>query len=276
MSEQSSPTNSTDNSKKIEFGGINVLIGLVIGTALQFGWWALIDRLSLRTVVPSNAGFLAQLLTMIDQSRTAGFLLGALTGASTTPVNAPIRLAVSRIIKWAFGFALAFYCLDVVRLLLQMVLGESLGDIVSSALFFGLCGAFLGLVYVLKQSVAPDIERVPVGFRQLVQWTRQLDRSSVRRVLIVALLGALLGISFAMLLQGLNAWLLMMLPIAAAAIIAVRMWRPTRQTLKKLAIGALTLIIIIGLVLLVGLSVQLGLLAGIIILVVYAVIQSRK
>ncbi len=276
MSEQPSPTSPTDTSEKAEFGGINLLIGFVIGAAWQFGWWTLIDRMQLQSIKPSNTGFLAQLLVVIDQSRSTGFLLGAVLGATSNPANKPVRSVIGKSIRWAIGFSLAFYGLDVMRLVLQTALGESLGNIVASAIWFGLAGTFVGLIMVLKQTVSPNIDSAPLSFRQLARWTMALDRSSVPRVLMVTLLGALLGITIEMLFQGVSAWPLMLVLTAVVAVIAVRMWRPSRKTLRQWAIGALTLIIIVGVVLLVGLSAQLGLLVGIVVLVVYAIIQSRK
>jgi hypothetical protein len=274
MSEQPSPTSPTDTSEKAEFGGINLLVGIVIGAALQFGWWALIDQLQLG--IADSTGFLAQIAAVIDRSNTVGFLLGAAWGAASNPASAPIRSVVGKSVRWAFGFALAYFGLDVVRFLLQTVLGESLGDIVSAAIWFSLAGAFLGLVLELQRTVAPNIGTAPLSLRQLARWALAVDRAAVPRVLIVALLGALLGITIEMLLQGLNAWPLMLVLDVVVTAAAIRIWRPARKTLWKWAIGVLAVIIVIGLLLLLDLNAQLGVLAGIVVLVGYAIFQSRS
>jgi hypothetical protein len=276
MSEQPSPTSPTDTSEKAEFGGINLLIGFVIGAALQFGWWALLDRLQLRNIDPGSDSFLMQLLTVIGKSHTTGFIIGAMLGATNNSASAPIRSVIWKAICWALGFALAYFGLDVMRFLLQTALGESLGDIVNSAIWLGLVGLLAGLAMELQRTVAPNIGSAPLSLRQFARWALAVDRAAAPRILIVALLGALLGITIEMLFQGLSGWPLMTLPIAAVAVIAIRMWRPTRQTLRKWATGALTLIVLVGLVLLLGLSTQLGILVGIAILLVVIVVQSRK
>ena len=187
-----------------------------------------------------------------------------------------IPYLIGKSIRWAIGFSLAFYSLDVMRLLLQTALGESLGDIAASAIWFGVTGAFVGLIMELQRTVVLNIMSAPLSFRQLMRWVLALKRAAVLRVLVVALLGVLIGVTVEMLFQGLNAWPLMVLPIAAVAIIAVRMWRPSRKTLRQWAIGILALIIIIILLLLLDLSTTLGVLAGIVVLVVMVLIQSRK
>jgi hypothetical protein len=276
MSEQPSPVSSTDTAKKAEFGGINLLIGFVIGAALQFGWWALLDRLELRNTQSGNTDFLTQVLAVIGQANWPGFLIGATLGATSNSASVPIRSVIGKSIRWALGFSLAFYCFEVVRLLLQTTLGESLGDIVTSAFWFGLAGSFVGLVLELQRTVAPNIGTAPLSLRQCARWALAVDRSAVPRMLIVALLGALVGITIEILFQRSNAWPLMLLLDAIVAGIAIRLWRPSRTTLRKWAIGALALIIIIGLLLLLDLSAQLGVIAGIVVLVGYAILQSRK
>jgi predicted branched-subunit amino acid permease len=276
MSEQQSPTSPTDTSEKVEFGGINLLIGLVIGFVLQFGWWALLDQLPLLAVDLGNDGFLAQLLAVLRQSHTAGFIVGAMLGATNTSASLPIRSVIWESIRWAIGFTLAFYCMDVMRFVLQAALGELLGDIVTSAIWLGLAGAFVGLVLELQRTGSPNIGSAPLSLRQIMRSALKLDRAAVPRILIATLLGTLLGITIEMLFEGLSVWPLMLVLDAVVAVIAVRMWRPSRQTLRKWASGALMLVIIIGLLLLLDVSAQLGVLAGIVVLVGYAILQSRK
>jgi hypothetical protein len=276
MSEQQPSTSPTDTSEKAEFGGINLLIGFVIGAVLQFGWWALIDRLQLRSLAPGNIVFLAQILAVIDQSRSTGLLLGAVLGATNNSAHVPIRFVIWKSIRWAIGFSLVLYGLDVMRFVLQAALGESLGDIVASAIWFGLAGAFVGLVLELKRAVLPNVDSAPLSFRQIAQVVVALDRSSLSRVLVASLFGALLGITIEELLHGSSTWPLMLALTVAVAVVALVLWPPSRKTVRQWLSGALTLTIVVGLVVLVGLSVQLGVLAGIVVLVVYAVVQSRK
>ena len=171
---------------------------------------------------------------------------------------------------------MAFVGVDVLRYALQAVLGEALGDIVTSAIWFGLAGALAGVVMELQRTVAPRVGSAVLSFKQIVQWTLKFDGAAVRRVLVVALLGALIGVTIELLFQRSSAWPFLLMLDVIVAIVAIRMWRPSRKTLRKWAIGALTLIIIVGLVLLLGLSTQLGILVGIVILVVVIVVQSRK
>jgi hypothetical protein len=274
MSEQSSPTSPTDTAEKAEFGGINLLIGIVIGAVLLIGWWALIDWL--QAGLADSTGFLAQLVAVLDRSNAYGFLLGATWGATNNPAHKPIRAVIGKSIRWALGFGLAFVGMDVLRFALQAVLGEALGDIVTSAIWFGLAGAFAGVVMELQRTVAPHIGSAVLSFRQIARWALRLDGPAVRRVLVVVLLGALIGITIEILSQRSSAWPVMIVLDAIVAGIAIRMWRPTRKTLRKWAIGALTLIVLVGLVLLLGLSTQLGVLVGIVILVVVIVVQSKK
>jgi hypothetical protein len=274
MSEQPSPTSPIDTTEKAEFGGINLLIGFVIGTALQFGWWALIDRL--QAGVTGNIGFLTQLLVVLDRSSVVGFLLGAVWGATNNPANKPILSVIWKSTRWALGFGVAFVGVDVLRYALQIALGESLGDIITSAIWFGLTGAFAGVVMELQRTVVPRVGSTVLSFRQIVQWTLKLDGAAVRRVLVVALFSALIGITIELLFQRSSAWPFLLMLDVIVAVIAIRMWRPTRKTLRKWAIGALTLIVLVGLVLLLGLSTQLGILVGIVILVVVIVVQSKK
>jgi hypothetical protein len=276
MSEQPSPTSPTDTSEKVEFGGINLVIGFVIGTALQFGWWALLDRLQLRNILSDNTNFLTQVLAVIGQANWPGFLLGATTGAATSPTTTPVRRVVSRAIMWACGFALAFYAVQIGRLLLQTILGKSVGDVVYFAIAFGLGGAFTALLMEWRRTPPPDAKTTVVSFRQIVKWTLGQERSAARRMLIFALLGALLGVTLALSLQGFTTWLLIIVPLVAIVIVAVRLWPPSQKTVRQWANGALVAIVIFGLLVLLALNAVLGVLAGIVVLVGYAIFQSRK
>lgn len=274
MSEQPSPANPPDTFEKAEFGGIHLLIGFVIGAALLVGWWALIDRLQAR--LAGSTGFLAQLVAVLDRSNAYGFLLGAVWGATNIPANKPIRAVIWKSIRWALGFGLAFVGVNMLRFALQTALGESLGDIVSSAIWFGLAGAVAGLVLELKRTIAPNIESAPLSFRQLARQALALDRSSVARVLVAALFGALLGITIEMLLHGSSAWPLMLALTVAVAAVALILWPPSRKTARQWLSGALIAIIIFDLLALLALNAMLGTLAGIAVLVGYAILQSRK
>jgi hypothetical protein len=274
MSEPPSPTSPTDTSEKVEFGGTHLLIGFVIGAALQFGWWILIDRL--QAGVAGNTGFLAQILAALDRSSTVSFLFGGIGGAISNPAGAPIRSVIWKSIRWAVGFSLVLFGLDVMRFVLQTSLGESLGDIVASTLWFGLAGAFVGLVMELKRTVSPNIESAPLSFRQLARWALALDRAAVLRVLSVALLCAMFGGLFEASLQGLIAWPLLIVPLVVIAIVVLRLWPPSRKTMRQWLSGALVAIVIFDLLALLALNAMLGVLVGIAVLVGYAILQSRK
>ncbi len=243
---------------------------------MQFGWWALLDRLQLRNIQSGNADFLTQALAVIGQASWPGFLLGAVLGATSNPANKPIRPVIWKSIRWAIGFSLAFYCLEVMRLLLHITLGESLGDIVASAVWFGLAGAFAGLVMELKRTVSPNIGSAPLSFRQLAKWTLDLNRAAVSRVLIAALLGALLGITIKMLFRGSSAWPLMLALTVAVAVVMILLWPLSQKTVRQWLSGALVAIVIFDLLALLALNAMLGTLVGIVVLVGYAIIQSRK
>ncbi len=109
MSQQPSPASPTDTSEKIEFGGINLLIGIVIGLALQLGWWALLDRLQLRTMDSSNNSFLTQLLVLLGQPYRVSLLGGAILGAVANLKGTSRRSIIGKSARWGFGFAIAFY-----------------------------------------------------------------------------------------------------------------------------------------------------------------------
>jgi hypothetical protein len=274
MSEQQSPTSPTDTSEKAEFGGINLLIGIVIGAVSLIGWWAIIDWLQARLV--DSTGFLAQLVAVLDRSNAYGFLLGATWGATNNPAHKPIRAVIGKSIRWALGFGLAFVGVNVLRYALQAALGESLGDIVTSAIWFGLAGALTGLVLELKRTITPNIESARLSFRQIAREALALNRSSVARVLVAALFGALLGIAFELLVRGSNAWPLMLALTVAVAVVALILWPPSRKTTWQWLSGALIAIIIFDLLALFALNAMLGTLAGIVVLVGYAILQSRK
>jgi hypothetical protein len=280
MSEQPSPTSPTDTSEKAEFGGINLLIGFVIGAALQFGWWALLDRLQLRNIDPGSDSFLMQLLAVIGKSHTAGFIIGAMVGATNNSASAPIRSVIWKSTCWALGFGVAFVGVDVLRYALQAALGESLGDIVTSAIWFGLAGALAGVVMELQRTVAPRVGSSVLSVRQIVQLTLKFDGASVRRVLMMTLFGALIGVTIELLFQHSSAQplliALLIVLLAVIAVVAIRLWPPSRKTVRQWLSGALIAIIIFDLLALLALNAMLGTLAGIVVLVGYAIIQSRK
>jgi hypothetical protein len=277
MSEQSSSTSSPDTVEEAEFGGINLLIGFVIGAALLLGWWALIDWLQAR--LADSTGFLAQLVAVLDRSNAYGFLLGATWGATNNPAHSPIRAVIGKSIRWALGFGLAFVGVDVLRFALQAMLGESLGDIVTSAIWFGLAGALAGVVMELQRTVAPRVGSAVLSFRQIVQLTLKFDGASVRRVLMMALFGALIGVTIELLFQRSSAqpWLIVLLIVllAVIAVVALRLWSPSRKTVWQWLSGALIALILFDLLALFALNALLGTLAGIVVLVGYAILQSR-
>lgn len=274
MSEQPSPTSLTDTTEKAEFGGIHLLIGFVIGAALLVGWWALIDWLQAR--LADSSGFLVQLVAVLDRANATGLLFGAVWGATNNPANKPIRAVIGKSIRWAIGFSLAFLSVDVLRFALQTALGKPLGDIVTSAILFGLAGIFVGLMLEVQRTVVPNIGSAPLSLRQFVRWSLALNRSSVARVLLAALFGALLGITIEMLLHGSSAWPLMLALTGAVAVVVLILWPPSRKTARQWLSGALIAIIIFDLLALLALNAMLGTLAGIAVLVGYAILQSRK
>jgi hypothetical protein len=248
----------------------------VIGAALQFGWWALLDRLSLRNIQSANSDFLTQVLTVIGQASWPGFLLGATAGATTSLPATPVRRVVIRSILWACGFALVFYAIQIGRLLLQTIFGESLGDVIYFAIAFGLGGAFTAQMMEWQRTPPLDTKNTAVNFRQIAKWLRAQDSSTAARVLSVALLCAVLGALFEASLQGLTAWPLLLVPLVVIAIVMIRLWPPSRKTVRQWLSGALIAIIIFDLLALLALNAMLGTLAGIVVLVGYAVIQSRR
>lgn len=278
MSEHPSPTRPTDAAEEAEFGGINWLIGLVIGAALLIGWWALIDWLQAR--LADSTGFLAQFVAMLDRSNAYGFLFGATWGATNNPAHKPIRAVIGKSIRWALGFALAFLGMNVLRFALQAALGESLGDIVSSAIWFGVAGAFAGLVLELKRTVAPRVGSAVLSFRQIVQLTLKFDGASVRRMLLMTLFGALIGVTIELLFRHSSTQplliVLLIVLLVVIAVVAIRLWPPSRKTVRHWLSGALIAIIIFDLLALLALNAMLGTLAGIVVLVGYAILQSRK
>jgi hypothetical protein len=277
MSEQSSSTSSPDTVEEAEFGGINLLIGFVIGAALLLGWWALIDWLQAR--LADSTGFLAQLVAVLDRSNAYGFLLGATWGATNNPGSRPLRAVIGKSIRWALGFGAAFLGVNMLRFALQAALGESLGDIVASAIWFGLAGAFTGLVLELKRTVTLRVGSAVLSVSQIVQLTLKFDGAAARRVLMVALLGALIGVTIELLFQHSSAqpWLIVLLIVllAVIAVVAIRLWTPSRKTVRQWLSGALIALILFDLLALFALNALLGTLAGIVVLVGYAILQSR-
>jgi hypothetical protein len=233
----------------------------------------------LQARLADSTGFLAQLVAVLDRSNAYGFLLGATWGATNNPAHSPIRAVIGKSIRWALGFGLAFVGVDVLRFALQAMLGESLGDIVTSAIWFGLAGALAGVVMELQRTVAPRVGSAVLSFRQIVQLTLKFDGASVRRVLMMALFGALIGVTIELLFQRSSAqpWLIVLLIVllAVIAVVALRLWSPSRKTVRQWLSGALIALILFDLLALFALNALLGTLAGIVVLVGYAILQSR-
>ena len=159
---------------------------------------------------------------------------------------------------------------------MQTIFGESLGDVIYYAIAFGLGGAFTAQIMEWQRMPPLDAKTTAVSFRQIVMWIRAQERPAARRVLIVALLSTLLGVTVALTFQGFTAWPLIIVPLAVLVIIAVRLWPPSRKTVQQWLSGTLIAIIIFDLLALLALNAMLGTLAGIVVLVGYAIFQSRK
>jgi hypothetical protein len=132
----------------------------------------------------------------------------------------------------------------------------------------------------LRRTVAPRIGSAVLSFRQIVQLTLKFDGASVRRVLMMALFGALIGVTIELLFQYSSAQplliVLLLVLLAVIAVVAIRLWPPSRKTIRQWLSGALLAIIIFDLLALLALNAMLGTLAGIAVLVGYAILQSRK
>lgn len=266
----------TETESANDFSGPNLLIGLVIGFGMTFGWGALMDVLQVPHLpYTENPSLQIRLLALLHTSLTFGFVYGAL---SISRLGRPISffgLVGTALVRSLLG-GLGTYCMAAGHVLLEEAFDKAIGDTIFWTVF-ALVAAF---AVSSAGVIALETKTKTLGFREYWLDLFRLSRRATLRWIVWTICGGYLGFLIGLALNHVISpaeFILLILPAASWGLWWGKpaiVFNPSRRNNAIRAI--ISVVAIVGPILLMTFNVQLGLMVLVSEILLYAVITLRK